>query len=204
MLREDIALGTIVRLHDNVFSGLDVNVLLIAKELSDSSDVISYSAVGISVFNLDRELYPRTTDKPSVNLKGKDGAAGTGIASIVYRYAVTPTQSEPSSVTSPTIPILSSTDKYLWQKETITYSDGTTKVTTALIGVYGDTGSKGDKGDTGAQGPQGEKGDTGSTGPQGPQGDKGDKGDTGAQGPQGEKGDTGSTGPQGPQGEKGD
>lgn len=204
LLKEDIALGTIVRLHDNVFSGLDVNVLLVSKELSDSSDVISYCAVGISVFDLNRELYHRTTDKPSVNLKGKDGSDGTGIASIVYRYAVTETQSTPSSVTSTTIPILSSTDKYLWQRETITYTDGTTKVTTALIGVYGDTGSKGDKGDTGAQGPQGEKGDTGSTGPQGPQGEKGDKGDTGAQGPQGEKGDTGSTGPQGPQGEKGD
>ena len=204
LLRENIALGTIVRLHDNVFSGLDVNVLLVAKELSDSSDVISYSAVGISVFNLDRELYHRTTDKPSVNLKGKDGAAGTGIASIVYRYAVTSTQSEPSSVTSPTIPILSSTDKYLWQRETITYTDGTTKVTTALIGVYGDTGSKGDKGDTGAQGPQGEKGDTGSTGPQGPQGEKGDVGAQGPQGEKGDKGNTGATGPQGPQGEKGD
>lgn len=210
ILREDIALGTIVRLHDNVFSGLDVNVLLVSKEARDSSDNITYCAVGISVFNLDRELYHRTTDRPAVDLKGKDGADGTGISSIVYTYAVTSTQSTPSSVTSPTIPLLSSTDKYLWQKETITYSDGTTKVTTALIGVYGDTGSKGDtgaqgpqgeKGDTGSQGPKGDKGDTGSTGPQGPQGEKGE---TGLQGPKGDKGNTGDTGPQGPQGEKGE
>ena len=60
----NIALGTIVRLHDNVFSGLDVNVLLIAKELSDSSDVISYSAVGISVFNLDRETSRMCSFRP--------------------------------------------------------------------------------------------------------------------------------------------
>lgn len=76
-LREDIALGTIVRIHDNVFSGLDVNVLLVAKELSDKSDVISYSAVGISVFDLNRELYHRTTDRPRVSNKGKDGASFT-------------------------------------------------------------------------------------------------------------------------------
>lgn len=147
--------------------------------------------------------------------KGDTGATGNGISSITYYYAKTTTQNAPSSVTSTTIPALSATEKYLWQKEVIAYTDGTSKTTTALIGVYGDTGSKGDKGDkgdtgaTGPQGPQGDKGDkgdTGSTGPQGPQGDKGDKGDTGAtgpQGPQGEKGDTGSTGPQGPQGETG-
>ena len=76
-LREDIALGTIVRLHDNVFSGLDVNVLLVAKEFSDSSDLVSYTAVGISVFDLNRELYHRTTDRQRVSNKGKDGASFT-------------------------------------------------------------------------------------------------------------------------------
>ena len=114
--------------------------------------------------------------------KGDTGATGNGISSITYYYAKTTTQNAPSSVTSTTIPTVSAIEKYLWQKEVIAFTDGTSKSTVALIGVYGDTGSKGDKGDTG------------STGAQGPQGNKGDKGD---------KGDTGNTGPQGPQGNPG-
>lgn len=75
-LREDLELGTIVRLHDNVFSGLDVNVLLVSKEVSTSSDVVSYSAVGISVFDLNRELYHRTTDRQRTSLIGPKGSKG--------------------------------------------------------------------------------------------------------------------------------
>ena len=86
------------------------------------------------------------------------------------------------------MPALDATNKYLWQKEVIAYTNGTNQTTVLLLAVYGDKGSKGDKGDKGA---------TGETGPQGPQGDKG------ATGPQGEKGATGPTGPTGPQGEKG-
>ena len=274
----DIAAGTLVRLHDDVFSGLDVAVLVFRRSFSDRSGVFSYEAVGISAFDLDRDTYHRTTDRARPQTKGEKGdkgdtgstgatgpqgpqgpqgnkgdtgdtgpqgekgekgdtgsqgpqgekgdtgttgpqgpqgekgdkgdtgstgpqgpqgskgdtgATGNGISSISYYYAKTTTQNVPSTVTSVAIPTLSATEKYLWQKEVIAYTDGTSKTTTALIGVYGDTGSKGDKGDkgntgdTGPQGPQGnkgDKGDTGSTGPQGPQGNKGDKGDTGATG----------------------
>lgn len=75
--KEDINLGTIVRLHDDVFSGLDVNVLLVARNLSDASDVISYIAVGISVFDLNRDIYHRTTDRQKISNKGKDGSSFT-------------------------------------------------------------------------------------------------------------------------------
>jgi len=145
-----------------------------------------------------------TGEKGDKGDTGATGATGNGISSIAYYYATTKTQTAPSSVTSTTIPALSSTNKYLWQKEVISYTDGTSKTTTALIGVYGDKGDTGDTGATGPQGPQGEKGDTGATGATGPQGEKGDTGATGPQGPQGEKGETGATGAQGPQGEKGD
>lgn len=80
--------------------------------------------------------------------------------------------------------------KYIWQKNIITYQDGSTKETTPVC-VQGEQGPKGDPGATGPQGPQGE------TGAQGP------KGDTGEQGPQGKTGATGAVGPQGPQGETG-
>lgn len=128
--------------------------------------------------------------------KGNTGPTGNGIKSLTYYYARTATQTAPAaaSITSTTMPALDATNKYLWQKEVIAYTNGTNQTTVLLLAVYGDKGSKGDKGatgDTGPQGPQGEKGATGATGPKGPQGEKGA---TGATGPQGEKG---ATGPQG-------
>lgn len=86
--------------------------------------------------------------------QGEQGGSGRGISSIDYRYATTTTQTTPSasSVTSTTIPELSTTNKYLWQKETITYTSGNPKVTVALIGVYGDTGSQGPAGQDGTDG----------------------------------------------------
>lgn len=80
--------------------------------------------------------------------KGQSGEDGNGISSISYYYAKTNSQTAPSasSVTSTTIPTLDATYKYLWQKEDISYTDGTNKTTVALIGVYGDTGNKGPDG----------------------------------------------------------
>ena len=87
---------------------------------------------------------------------GDTGKSGNGITSITYYYATTTTQTAPSasSITSTTIPTLSATNKYLWQKEVIDFSDASVqdKTTVLLIAVYGDTGGKGDKGDTGAKG----------------------------------------------------
>lgn len=77
------------------------------------------------------------------------------------------------------MPTLDATNKYLWQKEVINYTNNTNQTTVLLLAVYGNTGAQGPKGDKGATGPQG---------PTGP------KGETGAQGPQG---NPGSTGPQG-------
>ena len=98
--------------------------------------------------------------------KGSTGPTGNGIKSITYYYARTATQTAPAaaSITSTTMPALDATNKYLWQKEVIAYTNGTNQTTVLLLAVYGDKGSKGDKGDTGATGPQGEKG---ATGPQG-------------------------------------
>lgn len=135
---------------------------------------------------------------------GKDGAAGNGIKSIVNYYLASTASSGVTTGTSgwTTTPQSTTTSKkYLWNYEKITYTNGTVVNTTpCIIGTHGATGPQGAKGDTGATGPTGPKGDTGATGPQGP---KGDKGNTGATGPQGPKGDTGATGPQGPTGPKG-
>lgn len=104
--------------------------------------------------------------------KGSTGPTGNGIKSITYYYARTATQTAPAaaSITSTTMPALDATNKYLWQKEVIAYTNGTNQTTVLLLAVYGDKGSKGDKGDKGA---------TGETGPQGPQGEKGATGQQG-------------------------
>ena len=117
---------------------------------------------------------------------GSTGATGNGIASITEHYQVSTSNSTAPTTWQSTVPTLTATNKYLWNYETIKYTDNSTKDTLKrVIGVYGD------KGATGSQGPKGEKGDTGLQGP---------KGDTGKQGPQGPKGDKGPQGPQGPQG----
>lgn len=131
-------------------------------------------------------------DRGSKGDKGDTGSTGNGIKSITEHYAVSTSNSTVPTSWSSTVPTMTESNKYLWNYETITYTNGTTVDTTKrVIGVYGNkgaTGAKGDKGDKGATGPQG---------PQGPQGVKGDKG------PQGDKGATGATGPQGPQGAAG-
>ena len=114
-------------------------------------------------------------EKGETGNTGAQGAAGNGIKSITYYYARTTSQTAPSAgnITSTTMPTLDATNKYLWQKEVINYTNNTNQTTVLLLAVYGNTG---------AQGPKGDKGATGS------------KGETGAQGPQG---NPGSTGPQG-------
>ena len=110
--------------------------------------------------------------------KGDTGATGNGISTITYYYKTTTTQTAPeaSTITSTKMPTMSETDKYLWQKEIIEYTDGTNQPTVLLIAVYGDTG------DTGPQGPKGEQGIQGLQGEKGEQGIPGPKGDSGADG----------------------
>lgn len=117
-------------------------------------------------------------EKGETGNTGAQGAAGNGIKSITYYYARTTSQTAPSAgnITSTTMPSIDATNKYLWQKEVINYTNNTNQTTVLLLAVYGNTGAQGPKGDKGA------------TGPQGPTGPKGDKGATGAQGPTGASG----------------
>lgn len=123
-------------------------------------------------------------DKGSTGNTGPQGATGNGIKSITYYYARTTSQTAPSTenITSTTMPALDATNKYLWQKEVIAYTNGQSQTTVLLLAVYGNTGATGPKGDKGA------------TGPQGPQGVQGVKGETGAKGDRGPQGATGPTG----------
>ena len=88
--------------------------------------------------------------------KGDTGATGNGIKSIVEHYQVSTSNTTPPTSWATTVPSMSPTNKYLWNYETITYTNNTTKDTTKrVIGVYGDKGNKGDKGDKGDPGEAG-------------------------------------------------
>lgn len=82
--------------------------------------------------------------------KGDTGATGNGISKIDEHYAVSSSNLIAPTTWSSTVPTMTTTNKYLWNYETVTYTNGSTVDTTKrVIGVYGNTGSKGDTGATG-------------------------------------------------------
>ena len=94
--------------------------------------------------------------------QGSTGATGNGISSIVNYYLVSASSSGVTTSTSgwsTTVKTTTTTNKYLWNYEKITYTNGTVVNTTpCIIGTHGATGA------TGAKGDKGDKGDTGATG----------------------------------------
>ena len=89
---------------------------------------------------IDQEIVPIVSD-------GATGADGNGIASIAYTYATSQTPTGTKSAYSESMFTLSATNKYGWQKEVISYTDGSApKETEAIIAVYGDKGDTGDPG----------------------------------------------------------
>ena len=77
---------------------------------------------------------------------GENGTNGRGISDITNYYQVSTTTTAPSTSSAwpTTAPELTPENKYLWNYEVITYTDGNTKSTTpAIIGVYGDSGAEG-------------------------------------------------------------
>lgn len=89
-------------------------------------------------------------DRGSKGDKGDTGSTGNGIKSITEHYAVSASKSTVPTSWSSTVPTMTESNKYLWNYETITYTNGTTVDTTKrVIGVYGN------KGATGATGSQG-------------------------------------------------
>ena len=105
------------------------------------------------------------TQPKVIGAYGNTGATGNGIKTITNYYLATNSSSGVTTSTSgwtTSIQTVTSSKRYLWNYEVVTYTNGNTNTTTpVIIGVYGDTGA------TGPQGPQGPTGATGATGPQG-------------------------------------
>ena len=81
--------------------------------------------------------------------KGLTGDDGNGISSITEHYAVSSSNTTMPSTWSDTVPAMTVVNKYLWNYETIKYTNGTSSDTKKrVIGVYGDTGKNGAPGRT--------------------------------------------------------
>lgn len=86
-------------------------------------------------------------DRGSKGDKGDTGSTGNGIKSITEHYAVSASNSTVPTSWSSTVPTMTESNKYLWNYETITYTNGTTVDTTKrVIGVYGNKGATGSQG----------------------------------------------------------
>ena len=100
--KQDITPGTIIRLVDNAFSGLEVTVLVTAKTYTDGREVIQYTALGISVFDLTAETYSQRIDRGKNDTVGAQGLPGEDAISVeiishhgtIFRPAVVDTTLE--------------------------------------------------------------------------------------------------------------
>lgn len=109
-----------------------------------STSVQAVSASKKYLWNYEKITY---TDGQYVNttpailgMYSSDGADGKGISSVTEEYGVSSSQSTQPSNWQSTPPAISATDKYLWNRETTTYTDNTKKTITHIIAIYGDKG----------------------------------------------------------------
>lgn len=85
-----------------------------------------------------------------VSAKGATGATGNGIKSIKEHYAVSTSNTVTPTSWLDDVPVTNPVNKYLWNYETVTYTNGTSVDSKKrVIGVYGDTGKDGAKGEDG-------------------------------------------------------
>ena len=85
-----------------------------------------------------------------VSAKGATGATGNGIKSIKEHYAVSTSNTVTPTTWFDDVPVTNPVNKYLWNYETITYTNGTSvNSNKRVIGTYGDTGKDGAKGEKG-------------------------------------------------------
>lgn len=83
---ESIPLGSVIKLNDDVYSGLEVYVLVTARQSNDKEDCCTYTAVGISTFDLGEDAYHGTTEPAKQS--GAQGPQGEPGATAEVQYAI--------------------------------------------------------------------------------------------------------------------
>lgn len=83
---ETIPLGSVIQLNDNVYSGLDVYVMVYRSEDNSVNGIITYKAVAISTFDLtERAYYGISGQGPQGGVQGPPGPKGD---SMTVEYAL--------------------------------------------------------------------------------------------------------------------
>ena len=114
----DITLGSVIELHDNVFSGLDVFVLVYAMKGLQDTELFEYKAVGVSTFDLDAPVYHGTSG--SANPSGAQGPQGEPGATAEVQYAI-----GSSIINPPGESMQWSSDDMLWDGQIMLWNTGT-------------------------------------------------------------------------------
>lgn len=115
---ESIPLGSVIKLNDDVYSGLEVYVLVTARQSNDKEDCCTYTAVGISTFDLGEDAYHGTTEPAKQS--GAQGPQGEPGATAEVQYAI-----GDSIVTPPGEAMQWSSADMLWSGETMFWNTGT-------------------------------------------------------------------------------
>ena len=112
-------------------------------------EVIKYTDTSIS----DKVTVVLSAIYGNTGLQGPSGDDGAGINTVTQYYAVSDSNTTaPTTWTTDVSSItLTPTNKYLWNYEVITYTEGkqSTETGKKVIGVYGNTGANGEDGDDG-------------------------------------------------------
>lgn len=136
---------------DTGSTGSSVTVSKIEYQAGTSATVAPTSTWSNSVVSVTEGnyLWSKTTFSDGKIAYGvaKQGTSGRGISKITEYYLATTASSGVTTATdgwTTTVQSVTSTNKYLWNYEVVTYTDGTMSTTTpVIIGVFGNTGATG-------------------------------------------------------------
>lgn len=113
-------------------------------EAGDVQEKAVYRFEALDSDGVVRGFYEVTVSNISDGSPGEPGENGVGIDSVVNKYAVSSSNTTAPAEWSDSAPVMTADNKYLWNYEVTTYTDGTvTETQKCVIGVYGDTGADG-------------------------------------------------------------
>lgn len=149
---------TQVRTQIGELSGLPTGMTMKINNNGTTNTSITVSVTSSLIISQGTVKIPITADGITVEKSfsyalsrtGETGAQGKGIKSVTNYYLATSSSSGVTTSTSgwtTNIQSITSSKRYLWNYEIITYTDNTTSTTTpVIIGVWGNTGSTGETG----------------------------------------------------------
>lgn len=112
------------------------------KNMTDDSSNAVYMGIAYNKESQTESTNP--SDYTWIKILGDDGKNGIGISNIQNKYAVNSSPTTPPTTWYDTLQTMTTTNKYLWNYEIITKTDGSSQESIKrIIGVYGDTGKNG-------------------------------------------------------------